>query len=269
MAFWRRILAGSDWSHLLSVLSPSFFDVISARELSVRAAELARNWFDRPGYLENVTRLSDRLTTHDLGISVVSSKPTRSIVPFRAEPLGQEECPRAADGAGLLKFFFCQIAVSQTVFLDLREARFCRCTETGRLAFHPLPLWTHWRPDFAEGIRRLYAGFYSGQPDLFEQATRELGVSAANEVFRRAFGGENMRAARYSLSEFRDTFHQVFIKCRDAKAALHPDFVTLGVMLATLYDHLETLGGTYDVQGAYLDSTALVAEAVVDGDVRE
>src|SRR5512136_2710020 len=100
MAFWRRILAGSDWSHLLDLLSPSFFDVMSARELSVRAAELARNWFDHDSYLGNVARLSEKLALHDVGMSVVSSKPVRSMVPFRAEPLTEGECPRAADGDG-------------------------------------------------------------------------------------------------------------------------------------------------------------------------
>jgi hypothetical protein len=48
----------------------------------------------------------------------------------------------------------------------------------------------------------------------------------------------------------------VFIRCRDSKTPLHPDFVTLGVMLATLYDHLETLGGVYDVQSAYQAANA-------------
>jgi hypothetical protein len=170
--------------------------------------------------------------------------------------LAQGECPRAADGDGLLKLFFFQIAMSEAVFLDLREPRFCRCVESGRVAFHPLPLWTHWRPDFVEGVRRLYAGFYAGQSEAFEHATRELGVSAANEVFLRAFGGDKKHAARYALAEFRDTFHEVFIKCRDAGAVLHPDFATLGAMLATLYDHLESLGGIYDVQAAYLSANA-------------
>ncbi len=259
MTFWRRLLAGSDWSHLLSVLSPSFFDVMSARDLSVRAAELARNWFDRNGYLENVSRLGANLVECDIGVDVVSSKPLRSVVPFRGEPLSQRECTMAAEGDELLRLFFLQIATSDTVFLDLRAPRFCGRPGSPRVTFHPLPLWAHWQPDFVAGIRQLYRGFYLGQPELFEQATRSLGVTAANDVFEHAFGGERKRASRYLLSEFRETFHEVFIRCRDAKAALHPDFVTLGIMLATIYDHLESLGGTYDVQAAYLAVDGLCA----------
>jgi hypothetical protein len=251
MSFWRRLLAGSEWSHLLGVLSPSFFDVVSARELSMRAVELAGNWFDRVGYLECVSRLSSTLGARDLGLEVVSSRPSRSMVPFRSEAIRTSECPLAGDGAALLRLFFLQIATSETVFLDLRAARFCRPANGERIVFYPLPLWVEWQQDFVDAIRKLYAGFYGGQSEGFEHATRALGVSAANAVFERAFGGERKTASRYLLSEFRETFQQVFVACRDQKTPFHPDLITLGVMLATLYDHLETLGGVYDVQAAY------------------
>jgi hypothetical protein len=251
MSFWRRLLAGSEWSHLLGVLSPSFFDVVSARDLSIRAVELAGNWFDRAGYLGCVGRLSSTLGANDIGLDVVSSSPSRSMVPFRSEAPRASECPMAGDGAALLRFFFLQIATSKTVFLDLRATRFCRPASGERIVFHPLPLWVHWQQDFVDAIRQLYAGFYGSQSEGFEHATKALGVSAANEVFERAFGGERKTASRYSMSEFRETFHEVFVKCRDQKTPFHPDLITLGVMLATLYDHLECLGGVYDVQAAY------------------
>ncbi|HEY5955208.1 MAG TPA: hypothetical protein VIV60_01595 [Polyangiaceae bacterium] len=251
MAFWRRLLAGSDWSHLLSVLSPSFFDVVSARDLSVRAAELARNWFDRDGYLANIGRMDAILGATPIGVAIASSKAPRSVVPFRAEPLSPGECSHRFDGRAVLRFFFLQIARVDTVFLDLRATRFCPSEDGRDVKFVPAPLWARWQPDFVEGIRQLYEGFYMDQPEQFERATRELGVSAANDVFIRAFGGQNKRSSQYSVAAFRDTFHEVFVRCRDSKTAFHPDFVTLGIMLATLYDHLEEIGGVYDVQAAY------------------
>jgi hypothetical protein len=251
MAFWRRLLAGSDWSHLLSVLSPSFFDVVSARDLSLRAAELARNWFDRDGYEANVARLAAELNATPIGIGIAASRPLRSVIPFRGEPLARVDCPRGLDGRVVLKFFFFQIARADTVFLDLRLSRFCSSESESNARFVPAPLWARWQPDFVAGIRQLYEGFYTERTELFAQATRALGVSAANEVFLRAFGGDNKRSSQYSLAAFRDIFHEVFIRCRDSQTAFHPDFVTLGIMLATLYDHLEELGGSYDVQSAY------------------
>lgn len=251
MAFWRRLLAGSDWSHLLSLASPSFFEVVSARDLSVRAAELARNWFDRRKYLECVTTLESSLASNDIGIDVVAVNPSRSLIPFRSEPTAFSDCPVVGDGDAVLRLFFRQIATTETVFLDLRSCRFCRSSEAARAKFRPLPLYAHWQPEFVQGVRQLYRGFYEDEPTLFAQATRELGVSVANDLFERAFGGEKKHACRCSLAEFRQTFHEVFLRCRDANVSFHPDFVTLGILLATLYDHLETLAGTYDVAAAY------------------
>jgi hypothetical protein len=251
MAFWWRLLAGSDWSHLLGMVSPSFFDVISARELSRCAATLARNWFDRDGYLTCVAGLRAKLAECDVGMEIAPTRPTRSLVPFGTELPIVGESKTLVDGALLLRLFFLQIVAAEAFLLDLRAARFHRVREVGPAVFSPLPLWTRWRPDFVDAIRQLYLGFYGDEPSLFLAATRSLGVSSANEVFERAFGGEAKRASRYSIATFRATFHEVFIKCRDSKATLHPDFITLGIMLATTYDHLEFLGGVHDAQAAY------------------
>lgn len=260
MAFWRRLLAGSDWAHLLSLASPSFFDVVSARDLSVRAAELARNWFDRRKYLECVATLEASLARHDIGVDVAAVKPSRSMIPFRSEPTTLADCPGAGDGHAVLRLFFRQIASTDTVLLDLRACRFCRQPEALRVSFHPLPLYAHWQPEFVQGVRQLYRGFYEDDPTMFAQATRALGVSVANDVFERAFGGEKKHACRCSLAEFRAAFHEVFERCRDAHVSFHPDFVTLGILLATLYDHLETLAGVYDVAAAYREAQAAPCE---------
>lgn len=254
MAFWRRLLAGSDWSHLLSLASPSFFDVVSARDLSARAADLARNWFDRKRYLDCVSGLSASLAEEDIGIDVFAVQPIRSLIPFRSEPTTLEQCPVSGDGNAVLRLFFRQIATRDTILLDLRACRFCRLSGGARVNYRPLPLYAHWQPDFVEGVRQLYRGFYEDDAALFAQATRSLGVSAASDVFERAFGGEKKHSCKCSLAEFRETFHEVFLRCRDANVPFHPDFVTLGILLATLYDHLETLGGVYDVTSAYLQA---------------
>jgi hypothetical protein len=57
------------------------------------------------------------------------------------------------------------------------------------------------------------------------------------------------------------TFHQVFVLCRDAKQSLHPDFLPLGLYLATLYDHLERLGAAVDVLAAFEKASVLEADA--------
>jgi hypothetical protein len=251
LALWRRLIAGSEWSHLLDVLSPALFEVVPARQLSTRAAELARHWFDQAGARALVESLDARAVEVGLPVRVVSAPIKRSIVPFHVRASENVTDPYAADGQRLLQFFFFQLYVSDTLFLDLRASRFYHALDTGTIVFRPLPLWVKWRPDFVEGIRQLYDGFYGGADALYEQAVADLGIGAARDVFERAFGGPKKHASEYTVASFRDTFHEVFLRCRDAKVAFHPDFVTLGIALATLYDHLETLGGCYDVQAQY------------------
>src|SRR5512147_765966 len=135
MAFWRRLLAGSEWSHLASVMSPSLFDVISARDLSLRAAELGRNWFDQKGYQASVDRLHAVLDEQDIGVGVTTTHSPRSRIPFRADPWPRNACPMAGDGTVVLRFFFRQIFASERVFLDLRDSRFRRCPTSSRVMF--------------------------------------------------------------------------------------------------------------------------------------
>jgi hypothetical protein len=250
LALWRRLLAGSEWSHLLDVLSPALFDVISPRQLSARAAELAKNWFNQEGAAQLARRLDESATEAAVGLRIRTATFEPSIIPFRAKIKDPPTCAVPAEGELVLRYFFFQIYASESVFLDLRASRFCRTAADATAEFYPLPLWATWRPEFVRGIRQLYDGFYGDDEAAFDRAVAELGIAPAAEVFRNAFGGDKKRASRYEVAEFRETFHQVFVKCRDAKAAFHPDFVTLGIAIATLYDHLETLGGCYDVLAA-------------------
>lgn len=250
MALWRRLIAGSDWAHLSDVLSPAFFEIVPPRQLSVRAAELARHWFDHDGAKALATRLDQAAVGNGQAFRVSTATGSGSIIPFVGRPANRGRCRPARDGQALLEYFFFQIYQSDTVFLDLRAARFCQGAEPA-VVFWPLPLWTRWQPDFVQGIRQLYDGFYGGSDALCAQAMRELGVSAAAEVFEREFGGTKKRASQYTVAGFEQTFHEVFVRCRDQKTAFHPDFVTLGIALATVYDHLETLGGTYDVESCF------------------
>ncbi|MGC4068061.1 MAG: hypothetical protein QM784_26120 [Polyangiaceae bacterium] len=251
MALWRRLLAGSEWSHLLDVLSPALFDVISPRQLSARAAELAKNWFNQEGAAQLARRLDESAADVDLGLRIRTASFEPSIIPFRARIKDPQKCSVPVEGDFVLRFFFFQIYASESVFLDLRASRFGRKPEDDVREFYPLPLWATWRPEFVRSIRQLYDGFYGNDEGAFDRAVEELGIAPAADVFRQAFGGEKKRASRYTVAEFRETFHQVFVRCRDAKAAFHPDFVTLGIAIATLYDHLETLGGCYDVLAAH------------------
>ena len=106
-------------------------------------------------------------------------------------------------------------------------------------------------------MRDLYASFYGGASRAdFISALTALGIAPAADAFERAFGGERKSAARFLLTEFRATFHEVFLRCLETRTTLQADFLTLGITLATLYDHLELDGGTYDVAACYARAVA-------------
>jgi hypothetical protein len=94
----------------------------------------------------------------------------------------------------------------------------------------------------------MYQGFYEEDDARAERALHYLGLSSAKDVLVRAFGGVNRTACRFSVEESRVTFHEVFLRCRDHHAPVHPDLVILGILMLTLTDHLEDEGEAYNVR---------------------
>jgi hypothetical protein len=260
LSLWRRLLAGSEWSEFIDLLSPALFDVVSTKQLSLRAAELARHWFDQAGTRALAECLDAKAVAVGFPMRIVVAPIKRTAIPFRLVSSVPVTDAVPSNGEHLLRFFFFQIYSHDTLFLDLRAERFTNSENGHEIVFRPLPLWVKWRPDFVQGIRQLYDGFYRGDATLYKQAACDLGIVAACDVFDKAFGGEKKHASTYAIAEFRTTFHEVFLRCRHAKVAFHPDFITLGIALATLYDHLETLGGSYDVAGEYVRIRQLLSE---------
>lgn len=58
-------------------------------------------------------------------------------------------------------------------------------------------------------------------------------------------------AVSFSLREFQRRFHEVFKRCKETESKLHPSFLTLGLALAPLYEHLEAIGAPLDVNAAF------------------
>lgn len=259
MAFWRRLLEGTSWQTLIGYVSPTFFQLVSTRDVSRTAYRLARNWFDEDKYARAAELRAATLAALDtgLGISRVQRR-KRDRMPFRSEAPETRELDRSCrTGELALTLFFHQIYADGPIFLDLRRDHFqCADSAGHSYVFRVSPLYCDWTSEFRAAMRQLYHGFYGeAEPAAYQSALRALGIEAVADVFERAFGGERKRAARFQLSDFRVTFHEVFTRCLEAKATLHPDFLTLGIYIATLYDHLELDGGVYNVAACYARAT--------------
>lgn len=255
MAFWSRLLEGTSWQSLLGYVSPSFFQLVSPRDVSLTAYRLARNWFDDSEFRSAVRARSESIQSARINITIATPlKRGLERVPFHSDaPQSPEPESTSRTGEHALSFFFHQIHSGGPLFLDLRRRHFSSSSSsTASAQFVPTPLYCEWSDSFRLAVCDLYASFYgNAPPEVYGQALRRLGISAAASSFEKAFGGNKKHAATFSLAEFRATFHEVFERCLETKTLLQPDFLTLGIAIATLYDHLQLEGGEYDVAACY------------------
>ncbi len=260
MAFWGRLLEGTSWQTLIGYVSPTFFQLVSTRDVSKTAYRLARNWFDEDRYGAAADGRAASLAKLEEGIALARTPRRRKDrLPFHSDmPEAREVDGTCRTGERALILFFHQIYAEGPVFLDLRRSHFqCQGDNPDQgCVFRVSPLYCDWSVEFRAALRQLYLGFYGyADPGAYKSALRLLGIEAVADVFEKAFGGERKREARFQLSDFRVTFHEVFTRCLEAKASLHPYFLTLGICIATLYDHLELDNGVYDVSECYARAT--------------
>lgn len=236
MASLARIVSGTEWSHFSDYLSPSFFEVVPARSLSRVLGSLSTNAM-RPRKLRGVRRDRDHsLARAGLALSLDASR--------SAPVLGE-----LALGDVVLSLYFHQLEAGGVALLDLRASAFV--VEQAQVQWQPAGLIHRWEPRFHRALCQLYRGFYSEEAAVFDAALAELELEPARDIFLAHFGGGDQRSVRFDMATFHDTFHQAFVACRDAGVELHGDFIALGLYLATLYEHLEALGGAWDVRAAW------------------
>ena len=238
------LLRGTEWSMLFDVVSPSFFDVLPAGRVASAVKDLAAS--TRSSRRAADAREARGAALRGSGLGITLDDDAQALA--KATPASRDP-DRQARGQRLLELYFHQLYVGETTLLDLRPERAVALGDT--LRWDPGNLHVRWAGDFLPAMRDLYAGFYRDDEARFQGALEALDLVAAEDVFRRQFGDGDQRAVRFEVATFRSTFHEAFLRCKEAGQQLHGDFVALGVYLATLYLHLEALGGTFDVRDAF------------------
>ena len=230
-------LSIGDLRRLKDFVSPSFFEVLPPRTLWNEGRRLLASRRDREGFARVIAQLQQVATGEPVGVTFVDSLD----IPDAGDPTRR--------GEALLRLCFAQLAHLSVAALDLRHDHFR--WDGRRLNWKPQPLFTTWSPTFSRGVRDLYSGFYRGDETLFESAAVRLRLTPAVDLFVEHFGGGDQRSVTFDQSSFKDSFHAIFVRCRDAGTVLDPGFIGLGVMLSALYEHLSTLGVPLDVRGAF------------------
>lgn len=235
-----------DLKRFADLATPSFFDVVPAKVLWSQGRELLASMRDTDSFARRLGEIGVVLRQWDVAVDVEGSETPPADPEVTVDPHWH--------GQQVLQLYFAQLGHLDAAALDLRPSRFCAApTLEGdvRLRWHPRPLSVTWAPEFIAGIRGLYAGFYRDDPVLFERSAHDLGLSAATDLFRQHFGEDDPSAVEFDLDRFKDHFHQIFVRCREQGARLHPNFVALGIYLGSLYEHLDGLGVPLNVRAAF------------------
>lgn len=245
MAMILRMLRSTEWGQLLDFVSPSFFEVLSARALAGAARDLIASTRDAAGFRAAARGIADRLAARAMPVRLELDAGGAAASPALAP--GRDA--RIARGQLVLRLYFEQILGADAALLDLRGARFAVRGDT--LVWTPSRGFVRWDPAFVDAIRRMYRGFYAGDTAAFRTALADLHLDAAADLFLDHFGAGDQSAVRFEMAHFTRSFHAVFLRCREHGVRLHPNFVALGVYLAALYEHLEVLDVPLDVRGAF------------------
>ncbi len=157
-------------------------------------------------------------------------------------------------GQHVLQLYFAQLGHLDRAALDLRPSRFSAVRaddDEATLIWEPRQLSVAWDGAFLDGVRGLYTGFYRDDPALFARSADALGLSVAADLFRKQFGEGDQTAVRFELDRFKQSFHEIFVRCKTRGVTLQPNFVALGIYLGGLYEHLDSLGVPLNVRRAF------------------
>lgn len=236
---WRKIFKTTDWSTLIELVSPRTFEVMPLGNARHQFTELAGNYVKKKRFAQAVDTRRRLMEGRDLQVRLLDQN----------DALTGEPTSTQADGQVLLELYFHQIYAGEWTILDLRHSQFRRTTDG--LVWQPNRFHIQWQPEFLATLRRLYTGFYTDDDAMFRSALQQFHIDVAEKSFREHFGTGRQQSVSFDLVHFRETFQKVFRQCKEAGVELHPNFIGLGFYLATLYEHLETLGGAFDVRSAF------------------
>lgn len=178
-----------------------------------------------------------------------------------------DEAERQRAGQQLLVLYFAQFHCSQGFFLDLGLDVFRWDSSTQTLLWNPSSLWNTLDDSFRLGVWELYVGYYHDDKARFERSLRQLEMLSAEakgeerdeviETLYEHFGTGKQREVSFSREGFKASFAALFELFERQSIRLPSDFAFLGIYLYSLYNTLDTLGGSYDVRDAFFQAERL------------
>jgi len=219
-------LRSSDWGMALDFLSPDFFKVVPTIGMTRLLTVLSGNFVNSSLAAETRILWAPVLVKLDDGFRFGRGADQPNSLPEQ-------------QGQLILKLYFAAIIGPKPCFIDLRSNGFSSDQEG--LLWNPQPWVFGFSNDFRLALQHIYQGFYEEQPTLFEEGLRALKLEHSKDVFLSIFGHVKQDSMYFRLPDFRNSFHQIFLSCRKHGTSLHPEFLPLGLLLFSLYEHAEKL----------------------------
>jgi hypothetical protein len=235
---------------LLACISPSAFRVVKWQDVLAEAPLLAKKMTTGDGVI-NLAKDLERLLPKDIEIFAEHRSQFSNSLSLRAE-----------DGFTILELYFAQFKNDNGIFLDLRQSNFSLSSSL-KVQWRLNGLWTKFRPEFRKGMLSIYKGYYFENSALLRDGLKQVGlikehfseslISNVEEMILNHIGGETTNQ-QFKVLHFTKGFENLFQFLLKEKIVLSSDFLYLGVYLASLYLHLERLGGEYNVRQAFFNN---------------
>jgi hypothetical protein len=242
-----RILPGV-LKELMKHVPTVLFEVVEWKLLVSELPKLSRRLLQKEGYDELFDLQSNFLET--FGIHLVSDVPS-----IPAHQVGQPVAEK------ILCLYFAQLFSPHGLFLDLGPTHLDY--NEGGLNFHPNGLWTKFHPDFSQGLKKIYDGFYLEDETIFHQGLLACGLTSKEwpetdreklaKLFKSHFGASLTSEMSFDLETFKESFFKVADFMLEKKVIISIDFLYLGIALVTLYSSLEKTKAKVNVKKVYLE----------------
>jgi len=238
--------ARAELSSLLD-LAPLSFELMSTRSLARQGLDLLANAANSRRFVSVLTSLQSHLRAGSVPVLIAEHRDVVELAPH--EELSRSQ--RRWIGQLALELYFTQIFRSEVAVIDLWPARF-GVNGDGDAIWAPRPFYLRWEPEFRQGVRNIYGGFFLDDQSRFERGVRQLGLGEAADVLTAHFGRGNQRSVRFGVQTLRATLESVARTHSSRDGRLHPNFTAFGLYLVALHELLGSLDMAYDVRAAFM-----------------
>jgi hypothetical protein len=245
---FMRILPGV-LKELLKHVPTVLFEAVEWKVLASELPKLSRRIIQKEGYAELFELQKPFL--RPFKVNLVSQVDKESIL--RDPKLASER---------ILTLYFAQLFSPHGLFLDLSPHHFEVMSDNDVLNFKPSSVWTKFSPEFSQGLKEIYDGFYFEDDLLFHKGLIKSGLTSATwpesdrqhlaELFRGHFGASLTTEMSFDLETFKESFFKIADFMLNKKVNISTDFLYLGIALVTMYASLEKCGVRVNVKEIFI-----------------